>query len=58
MMKQSARHLVLLSRNGPKGQAAQTLLLGLKLGGVAVLAPPCDIGDEAGWGRDFRLINS
>ena len=45
MMKRSARHL-LLSRNGPKGQAAQTLLHDLKLAGVAVLAPPCDIGDE------------
>ena len=46
MMKRGARHLLLLSRNGPKGQAAQTLLLELELGGVAVLAPPCDIGDE------------
>ena len=46
MMKGSARHLLLLSRNGPKDQAAQTLLLDLKLGGVAVLAPPCDVGDE------------
>ena len=46
MMKRSARHLLLLSRNGSKGQAAQTLLLDLKLGGVAAFAPPCDIGDE------------
>ena len=46
MMNRNARHLLLLSRTGPKGQAAQTLLLDLKLGGVAVLAPPCDIGDE------------
>ena len=30
----------------PSKQAAQTLLIDLKLGGVAVLAPPCDIGDE------------
>ena len=46
MMKRSAKHLLLLSRNGPKTQAAQTLLLDLKLGGVTVLAPLCDIGDE------------
>ena len=46
MMKRSARHLLLLSRNGPKSQAAQILLIDLKLGGVSVLSPPCDIGDE------------
>ena len=46
MMKRNARHLLLLSRNGPQSQAAQTLLLDLKLGGVTVLAPKCDIGDE------------
>ena len=40
MMKRNARHLLLLSCNFPKGQ---TLILDLKLGGVAVLAPPCDI---------------
>ena len=45
-MKRNARHLLLLSRNGPKSQAAQILLTDLKLGGVVVLAPPCDIGDE------------
>ena len=45
-MKRNARHLLLLSRSGPKSQAAQTLLINLKLGGVSVLAPPCDIGDE------------
>ena len=46
MMKRNAKHLLLLSRNGAKSQAAQTLLLDLKLGGVAALAPQCDIGDE------------
>ena len=46
MMKRNARHLLLLSRNGPGSQAAQTLLHDLKLGGVKVLAPTCDIGDE------------
>lgn len=46
MMKRNARHLLLLSRNGPRSQAAQALILDLKLGGVEVLAPTCDIGDE------------
>lgn len=46
MMNRNARHLLLLSRNGPQNQAAQTLLLDLKLGGVTVMAPTCDIGNE------------
>lgn len=46
MMNRNARHLLLLSRNGAQSQAAQTLLLDLKLGGVTVHAPKCDIGDE------------
>ena len=46
MMKRNARHLLLLSRNGAKTRAAQILLRDLELGGVTVLASPCDIGDE------------
>ena len=46
MMKRYARHLLLLSRNGPQSKTAQTLLHDLKLGGVTVLAPMCDVGDE------------
>ena len=46
MMKRNTKNLLLLSRNGPRSQAAQTLMTDLKLGGVAVLAPPCDVGDE------------
>ena len=46
MMKRNARYLLLLSRNGAQTRAAQILLRDLELGGVAVLAPPCDIGDE------------
>ena len=46
MMKRNARHLLLLSRTGAQTRAAQILLRDLELGGVAVLAPSCDIGDE------------
>lgn len=46
MMRRDARHLLLLSRNGARTRAAQILLRDLELGGVAVLAPSCDIGDE------------
>ena len=46
MMRRNARHLLLLSRTGPQSQAAQNLVLDLKQGGVSVLAPPCDIGNE------------
>ena len=46
MMKCNARHLLLLSRTGAKTRAAQILLRDLELGGVAALAPSCDIGDE------------
>ena len=57
MMNRNARHLLLLSRNGPKSQAAQTLLTDLKLGGVAVLSPPCDIGDEKSLLAALALCN-
>ena len=46
MMKRNARHLLLLSRSGAQTRAAQILLRDLELGGVAVLAPSCDIGNE------------
>ena len=46
MMKRNARHLLLLSRSGAQTRAAQILLHDLELGGVAVLAPSCDIGNE------------
>ena len=45
-MKRNASHLLLLSRNGAQTRAAQILLRDLELGGVAVLAPSCDISDE------------
>ena len=46
MMKRDARQLLLLSRSGPRSQAAKILLLDLELGGVTVFAPACDVGDE------------
>ena len=46
MMKRNAKYLLLLSRNGAQTRAAQLLLRDLELGGVTVLAPSCDIGDE------------
>ena len=46
MMKRGVGRLLLLSRKGPQSEAARTLLRDLELGGVAVLAPTCDVGDE------------
>lgn len=46
MMTRKAKHLVLLSRSGAKGEAALSLLADLAKNGVEVEAPPCDIGNE------------
>lgn len=46
MMGRGAKHMMLLSRSGPKTEAAQVLLQELKANGVNVVAPPCDISDE------------
>ena len=46
MAQRGAKHLVLLSRSGPKDQDAQSFLDELKSSGVAVKAPKCDITDE------------
>ena len=46
MMRRNARHLLLLSRTGPQSQPARNLVIDLKEGGVTVLAPACDIGNE------------
>ena len=45
-MQRGVGRLLLLSRKGPQSEAAQTLLRDLEIGGVAVLAPTCDVGDE------------
>ena len=47
MMNRGAKHLMILSRSGPRGEAALTLLEELKTKGVNVLAVPCDISDES-----------
>lgn len=40
-----AKYLILLSRSGPRTDAAKALLHELALGGVYVKAPACDITD-------------
>lgn len=46
-MSRGARHLLLLSRSGPQGDDALTLLEELKTKGVDAVSPPCDISDES-----------
>ena len=43
MVSRGARHLILLSRSGPRSQAAITLLKELASEGARVEAPSCDI---------------
>lgn len=46
MCRQGARHLILLSRSGPKSAAAQLLVSTLEKAGVVVYTPSCDISDS------------
>lgn len=46
MARCGARHLILLSRSGPKAEAAAELLAELVSQGVQVSAPACDITDR------------
>ncbi|KAL8855884.1 MAG: hypothetical protein Q9178_007504 [Gyalolechia marmorata] len=46
MVSRRAKHLLLLSRSGPKHEAAINLLEELKHDGVQVQAPACDISKE------------
>jgi SAM-dependent methyltransferase/NAD(P)-dependent dehydrogenase (short-subunit alcohol dehydrogenase family)/aryl carrier-like protein len=46
-VERGARNLVLLSRSGPKSTAAQELLCELRLQGVRVECPACDISSTA-----------
>ncbi|KAI1091033.1 hypothetical protein F5B19DRAFT_484177 [Rostrohypoxylon terebratum] len=46
LCRNGAKHLVLLSRSGPKSEAAKELIAKLELDGVQVYAPQCDISDE------------
>ena len=45
MMRRGAKYLILLSRFGPRTEAAQYLLQELRDQGVHVEAPPCDISN-------------
>lgn len=47
MMSRGAKHLIILSRSGPRGEAASTLIEELETKGVNVLAVQCDISDES-----------
>ncbi|PYH88158.1 ketoacyl-synt-domain-containing protein [Aspergillus ellipticus CBS 707.79] len=46
MVQRGARHLILLSRSGPKGHDAATFLHELRERGVTVATPACDIADR------------
>ncbi|KKA17425.1 hypothetical protein T310_8709, partial [Rasamsonia emersonii CBS 393.64] len=46
MADMGARHLILLSRSGPKSEAAQELLKQLEAMGVRVKAPRCDVTSQ------------
>ena len=46
MADRGARHLILLSRSGPRTEAAATLLADLRAQGVRVEAPACDVSSH------------
>ncbi|KAL7629617.1 hypothetical protein AAE478_001139 [Parahypoxylon ruwenzoriense] len=46
LCRNGAKHLVLLSRSGPKSKAAKELVAKLEMDGVQIYAPPCDVSDE------------
>lgn len=47
MAKQGARNLILLSRSGPTSTLAQTLVNELRMAGLKVRTPRCDVSDAA-----------
>jgi hypothetical protein len=47
MVERGARHLILLSRSGPRNPESFALLDELAAQGAHVEAPACDIGDDA-----------
>ncbi|KAI1452633.1 hypothetical protein F4805DRAFT_472261 [Annulohypoxylon moriforme] len=51
-----AKHLVLLSRSGPKSEAAKELIVKLELDGVQVYAPQCDVSDEEALKRVVKYV--
>jgi NAD(P)-dependent dehydrogenase (short-subunit alcohol dehydrogenase family) len=46
LASKGAKHLVLLSRSGPRAESAQKLLADMKAIGVNCIAPACDISDR------------
>ncbi|KAI0383268.1 hypothetical protein F5Y04DRAFT_269991 [Hypomontagnella monticulosa] len=46
LCRNGAKHLVLLSRSGPKSEATKELIAKLEADGVQIHAPPCNILDE------------
>jgi NAD(P)-dependent dehydrogenase (short-subunit alcohol dehydrogenase family) len=46
MARQGAKHLVLLSRSGPRAASAKRLLSDLRQKSVQVYAPQCDVSLE------------
>lgn len=45
MCRHGARHVILLSRSGPRSDAAKELVASLDKDGVCVYAPECDVSD-------------
>lgn len=51
MADRGAKHLIIPSRSGPKSKAAAETIAQLAARGVAVMAPQCDVSDEASLSR-------
>ncbi len=47
MVDRSARNFILLSRSGAKSNEAIDLIEEMRSRGVSIVAPPCDVSDEA-----------
>lgn len=47
MVSRGARHLVLLSRSGPKIETARNMIRNLENAGVHVYTPPCDVSNPS-----------
>jgi len=56
MVSRGARHLVLLSRSGPKSDTAQELIRELQGKDVEIVAPACDVSDRLALQRVFSGI--
>lgn len=54
MSQRGAKNLILLSRSGPKSQAAKDLLKELAARGARAAAPKCDISSSESLSRALR----